>query len=1010
MKFVQLLVLGLGLCWGLVCWGEQGAEVDPGEGYFQRGQFEEAVRTWKAKSSSLSVEQLLSLATAYQQLGRSREALEVFFKEGPKPIIVCDSQNNPGVDKTLKPTERVQVLMQLGELYLGMRVVDRELLADVTKLPGVCSGSKSLLSEGNRERDHTDILIEEAEKCLVESENQLPKDNAWLRANLFNSKGNLLVAKAERKKLEPKYKEALAVYHEGEGLSKEASSGVLAQKEKAKQEAEKALKAYDKTLMAAYEKALREAYEKGEQLANDAGDKFLAAKIAVNIVQVLTEQQKCTEVETKFHKVLSQLKSLPDSPDSHDKAFTLIGLAAQFTPLFTSLLQSSPDVGEKKRCSLTDQKDNPRWSAFNEALRIAKSQGDKTAMAYAYGYLAQLYIEQKRYDEAKQLTNQAIFHTQESADSADLLSAPAQLFRWEWQLGKLFDLQQKGKDAISVYRQAAKHLEMTKKRCGGVSRAFLKEGEDFYYEYAELLRRQCQLIAEKRGGSQECLYFEELTEVIELFKTTQLQNYFYSGCPYDIIENTDQLRKNETRNTTVSFFHEDVESPHPTSTVLSYPFVFANSVAKNLSILEANYLVIPSFKMGVFSSLLVQNISGVAEQSYQQPIPCKEPNQSELNLSTFKFDKRFFESHRNVAVLYLFKTGTKQSPIERRLVSCQKRKLLEWTNEDNRPSSYDALKTEVENFRTAIESVKPLNDLYGIANKLYKWLIEPAIPVLQAQGIDTLVLVTDSALHALPFAALQDEEKKYLIQKYALVVEPAGANLTASEAKPVYDSVLLGGFSKEVTIQGTHFDALIGARGELTNIGQQFTTKETLIDSDQENGVDKSFTIDNLQTRLLDKPYAVVHFATHGVFNEDVDNSYLLTNDAPDKVLSIVNFGKTITESTSNHNNVKGIEEKDQKFLELLTLSACQSAKGGELGFAGIGISVGARSAVGTLWPVNDFSTKTLMEQFYQNLKNGKAKALQNAQTEMLNGKLSADKDFQHPFYWAAFLLTGNWL
>lgn len=97
--------------------------------------------------------------------------------------------------------------------------------------------------------------------------------------------------------------------------------------------------------------------------------------------------------------------------------------------------------------------------------------------------------------------------------------------------------------------------------------------------------------------------------------------------------------------------------------------------------------------------------------------------------------------------------------------------------------------------------------------------------------------------------------------------------------------------------------------------------------------------------------------------------------------------------------------------VELLTLSACQTAAGDDraaLGLAGLAIKAGARSAIATLWFINDQAASLLIAAFYQQLQDAKlskAKALQQAQLQLL-----ADRRYQHPGYWSPFLLIGNWL
>jgi CHAT domain-containing protein len=97
--------------------------------------------------------------------------------------------------------------------------------------------------------------------------------------------------------------------------------------------------------------------------------------------------------------------------------------------------------------------------------------------------------------------------------------------------------------------------------------------------------------------------------------------------------------------------------------------------------------------------------------------------------------------------------------------------------------------------------------------------------------------------------------------------------------------------------------------------------------------------------------------------------------------------------------------------VELLTLSACATALGdprAALGLAGLGIKAGARSALASLWLVNDRSTAELVTRFYRALAEpgtSKAEALRRAQLALLS-----QPNFRHPLYWAPFLIVGNWL
>jgi CHAT domain-containing protein len=137
--------------------------------------------------------------------------------------------------------------------------------------------------------------------------------------------------------------------------------------------------------------------------------------------------------------------------------------------------------------------------------------------------------------------------------------------------------------------------------------------------------------------------------------------------------------------------------------------------------------------------------------------------------------------------------------------------------------------------------------------------------------------------------------------------------------------------------------------------------------------------------------------ASHGKFESDVRDTFLLTYDGK---LSMDRLEGYMASTTYREQPV-----------ELLTLSACQTAVGDDkaaLGLGGVAVKAGARSALATLWYINDQASSLLITDFYANLKDSdvsKARALQEAQLDLLD-----DPRFNHPSYWAPFLLIGNWL
>lgn len=143
--------------------------------------------------------------------------------------------------------------------------------------------------------------------------------------------------------------------------------------------------------------------------------------------------------------------------------------------------------------------------------------------------------------------------------------------------------------------------------------------------------------------------------------------------------------------------------------------------------------------------------------------------------------------------------------------------------------------------------------------------------------------------------------------------------------------------------------------------------------------------------------FPIVHLTTHAQFSSDPERTVIL---AYDKAINVLKFDRLLRNKT----------QADADGIELLVLSACQTAKGNKktaLGIAGVAAQAGARSTLATLWLVDTDSTTQLMSEFYKELKNGvpKAEALRLAQLSLLS-----NPDYNHPYFWAAFVLVGSWL
>ena len=238
-------------------------------------------------------------------------------------------------------------------------------------------------------------------------------------------------------------------------------------------------------------------------------------------------------------------------------------------------------------------------------------------------------------------------------------------------------------------------------------------------------------------------------------------------------------------------------------------------------------------------------------------------------------------------------------------------------------------------------------------------------------------------MRTVPLAALHDGQG-FLISRYAIATTPG---LTLTDLHPIPRQKirpLLNGLTEAV--QG--FPPLSYVHGELDAIHAAYGG--TVLENED-------FDLAAVQRELRETPYSIVHIASHGEFAGDVRNTFLLTFD-----------GKLTLDRLERFMALS--QYRDQP-VELLTLSACQTAAGDDraaLGLAGVAVKAGARSALATLWFINDQASSLLVKEFYRQLQNpdlSKAKALQRAQVRLL-----ADQRYQHPGYWSPFLLIGNWL
>ena len=298
------------------------------------------------------------------------------------------------------------------------------------------------------------------------------------------------------------------------------------------------------------------------------------------------------------------------------------------------------------------------------------------------------------------------------------------------------------------------------------------------------------------------------------------------------------------------------------------------------------------------------------------------------------------------------------------------------------PVNAEALKREARALRRTLAKRTAWQYMLH-SRKIYDWIVRPLEPQIEKHHVKTLIFVLDGPLRTIPMAALHDG-RDFIIRRMAVVTTP-GLNLT--DPRSIHrkeNKILLAGLSKGA--QG--FSPLLNVKQEIEGIGQLYEGKRL------EN---EDFVSSNVKKALKAKPYPIVHIATHGQFAGNGSESFLLTWDDRIRMDQLDRFMK--------------LSRFRKDPVELLTLSACQTAAGDEraaLGLAGIAVRAGARSALATLWNVSDQAASILVVEFYRKLMDpavSKADALQAAQVRLLDSE-----QYRHPFYWSPYLLIGNWL
>jgi len=299
------------------------------------------------------------------------------------------------------------------------------------------------------------------------------------------------------------------------------------------------------------------------------------------------------------------------------------------------------------------------------------------------------------------------------------------------------------------------------------------------------------------------------------------------------------------------------------------------------------------------------------------------------------------------------------------------------------PISGDTARQTLRYFLSQLHPSADKPERLRTSQQIYDWLVRPAEDSGLLAEEQPLVFVLDGLLRNIPVAALHDGQR-YLIEKYPVALSPGLQLMQARSLDSQNIQALVGGISE----QRGGFSALPAVKTEVNTISGLVPSSRLL---------NEDFSKSAIAARLQSNDYDVVHFATHGQFSSDFSQTYFLTWDG---VINIRELSELLQQRESGSGRA----------IELLTLSACETATGDDratLGLAGLAVRSGARATIATLWPIKDNVAAELMSTFYDALSQpdvGKADALRQAQLKMLY-----ETDFVDPFFWSAYVLIGNW-
>lgn len=589
-------------------------------------------------------------------------------------------------------------------------------------------------------------------------------------------------------------------------------------------------------------------------------------------------------------------------------------------------------------------------SLLQQASALAETLGNNRLKAFASGEIGHYYECSGNYSTALEVTREARL-----AASGDLVIALDTLYLWQWQTGRIHAALGEMQEATSFYSQAAENLDQLRDE-------ILASNQTLQFDFRDAVAPVYRELAEI-----------QLAQVPEITLGIALKSEVGSG----------SLAKSDFGGRVVGDV-ADRDGAFGDSAAIS------QTTAQNDTQMMAAQANIRN-ALGIIDSLQLaelQNYFGsdcvvpVGDQRLDEVLTQATASGEAVDADTALISTIIFPQ-RTAVILTL--------PNQLARVH-----FIEVVENDFREQILD--------FRDSLEDVKSarLNYNTRLSEDLYQELIAPFEGDLDASNIRTLLFVHDGILRNVPMAALYDGEQ-YLIERFAIAIAPSLQIPQIGTRETVPLRALVLGLSEVSKVDSNSLNALPAVKEEAADVARLLPGSEILLN--------EALTKEQVTQTVQANAYSVFHIATHGQFGTDPQNTFLVMGRQDDD--------DEDRDGITEENQLLRLGELDALIragvpraglLELISLSACQTASGDErssLGLAGITIRAGAKSALASLWSVEDEATADLMIDFYENWTAGtsKAQALRAAQLDLLR----SDQNKDHPYYWSAFVLAGDW-